>query len=109
MRKHITEIILAEIADALRSAALTQDQLVGIGIAVPGHMDEAAARVISNHNVWQRFDASLIRAHYKLPIVLENNARCMALAGLSVSSCTILRKALLCSECGAWHVLYPPC
>ncbi len=80
LRKHITEIILAEIADALRSAALTQEQLVGIGIAVPGHMDEAASRVISNHNVWQRFDASLIRAHYKLPIVLENNARCMALA-----------------------------
>ncbi len=78
--EQITEIILAEIADALRCSALTEEQLVGIGIAVPGHTDETATRVVSNHNVWQRFDASLLREHYKLPIVLENNARCMALA-----------------------------
>lgn len=78
--EQITEIILAEIADALRCSSLSEEQLVGIGIAVPGHTDETATRVVSNHNVWQRFDASLLREHYKLPIVLENNARCMALA-----------------------------
>lgn len=53
--------------------------ITGIGIAVPGHMDQEQNKIVSNHSLWESFDPDQIRKTFPFPIILENNARCMAL------------------------------
>lgn len=76
----ITEEIIGQIQNLLNSSQLPPERMIGIGIAVPGHMDKESRHFISNHTVWQSFDSDTIRKAFPYPVVMENNARCMALA-----------------------------
>lgn len=77
---HITGEIIRQIRRLLERSGISLNQIIGIGIAVPGHMDKESRHFISNHTVWQTFNADTIRQSFPCPVVMENNARCMALA-----------------------------
>ena len=42
-------------------------------------MNGSASSLITNRKTWQNFDPKRIEQELPLPIVCENNARCMAL------------------------------
>lgn len=63
----------------LEHCGLPVTSFCGIGIGVPGHVTEKGSFVINSSNIWQTFDANKIRNAFSLPIVFENNVRCMAL------------------------------
>lgn len=52
--------------------------VIGIGIAVPGHMDEENVRIITNEPTAWQFDASRIRKEFNINVICENNVRAMA-------------------------------
>lgn len=53
-------------------------EIIGIGIAVPGHMDEENIRIITNAPVAGELDVSEIRKEFGLKVICENNVRAMA-------------------------------
>ena len=76
---HITDTILEQVHTALCSCGISEKQLAGIGIAIPGHIDASSAKLVSNSKVWDHFDAAKIRSSFSVPVFFENNVRCMAL------------------------------
>lgn len=75
----ITETIIQVLQMVLKDCGIPLDSFCGIGIGVPGHVTEKGTFVINSSNIWQTFDANKIRDAFSLPVVFENNVRCMAL------------------------------
>lgn len=80
LSERITDAIIEQIHATLKTCGLKETQLVGIGLAIPGHMDVTSTNLVSNNKVWQGFDAARIRAAFSIPVFIENNGRCMALS-----------------------------
>lgn len=80
LSERVTEVILEQIHAALTTCHLDESQLVGIGLAIPGHLDATASNLVSNNKVWRKFDAKRIRSSFSAPVFIENNVRCMALS-----------------------------
>lgn len=52
----------------------------GIGIALPGHFHANNASIITNNSFWKDFNIKTLTNSIDLPIYLENNVNCMAIA-----------------------------
>ena len=78
--QRITSLIVAGIGECIDALALPAQKLLGIGIAVPGHVDAEGRRLIVSSGLWSDFDGKLIREAFSCPVVFENNVRCMAVA-----------------------------
>lgn len=74
----ITDRIISGTRQLIEDSGIGPDQIVGIGIAVPGHMDSDSSRLVSNRTTWSSFSPKSIEAGLPYPVVYENNARCMA-------------------------------
>lgn len=74
----ITEMMIEKIWECMDMPPVVGNRLVGIGIAIPGHLDPAGQKLVSTREVWSEFDASVIKAEFDCPVVFENNVRCMA-------------------------------
>lgn len=76
---HITEELIGGILTLVSESSIPWERLIGAGIAVPGHMNSDTGDLITNQKTWSSFSARELTRHLPLPIVYENNARCMAL------------------------------
>lgn len=76
----ITDAIIEGVRNLVTESGISWDRIVGIGAAVPGHMNGSASSLITNRKTWQDFDPKRIEKELPLPVVFENNARCMALS-----------------------------
>lgn len=52
----------------------------GIGIAIPGHFDDKNKSIISNNSFWQNFNIKILLDNINLPILFENNVKCITLS-----------------------------
>lgn len=75
----ITDAILSGIVNLVKESGISWDKITGAGIAVPGHMNEDSTSLISNRKTWNAFHPDAIGKSLPIPVVYENNARCMAL------------------------------
>ncbi len=80
LSQNINKRIIDSISDALLKCHIPQNRFIGIGIAIPAHISKKTGHLVSNHSVWDKFDALMIRDAFSIPVVIENNARCMALS-----------------------------
>lgn len=78
MASHLTGEIISQLGRLLESRE-GGGRLVGIGIAVPGHMSGDGTYLISNNKLWKDFRPKLIRQEFSCPIAIENNVHCMTL------------------------------
>lgn len=76
---NITEEIIFQLEGFIQDSNISKDNLLGIGIAVPGHMDSDNKKLITNSSIWCSFNPKLIEETFSLPVVSENNVRSMAL------------------------------
>ncbi|WDF82421.1 ROK family protein [Lacticaseibacillus pabuli] len=53
---------------------------VAIGIALPGHFNASSHNIWSSHPLWREFDLKTATANLPLPVFMENNVHCMAIA-----------------------------
>lgn len=74
----ITGRIVTGTRALIEESGIPQERIVGIGIAVPGHMDSSCSNLISNRKTWSSFSPKTIEAELPFPVIYENNARCMA-------------------------------
>lgn len=74
----ITGRIISGTQALIEESGIPPEQIAGIGIAVPGHMDSGCTTLVSNRKTWSSFSPSTIEAGLAFPAVYENNARCMA-------------------------------
>ena len=79
LSQHLNESIILEINTAMKQTDIPYSKLAGIGIAIPGHIDNSNSHIISNNNIWGNFDARKIADAFNIPVLFENNVRCMAL------------------------------
>lgn len=78
LAREITERIISGTRQLIEESGIAPEQILGIGIAVPGHMDSDSSTFISNRKTWSSFCPKDIEASFPCPVVCENNARCMA-------------------------------
>ncbi|MGL4372739.1 MAG: ROK family transcriptional regulator [Turicibacter sp.] len=57
-----------------------KENIIGIGISIPGHFDITSQRIISNNDNWSNFNLSEIKKEFSFPMVAENNVKSMALS-----------------------------
>ncbi len=77
---NVNAFIIACIRACIDSIDVPKDRILGIGIAIPGHMDHNNQHMIASNDKWQDFDGLSIQAAFDYPVVFENNIRCMAVA-----------------------------
>ncbi|SCP97520.1 Sugar kinase of the NBD/HSP70 family, may contain an N-terminal HTH domain [Anaerobium acetethylicum] len=80
LAKNITTEIITRLGQLIAASDISTNKFIGIGIAVPGHMDSDQKMMISNNRLWGSFSPDMIREAFDLPVVLENNVRCMGLS-----------------------------
>ncbi|MER0123923.1 ROK family protein [Streptococcus sp. ZJ93] len=76
--KKINDVLINLIANTIKK--FPELRFGGIGISVPGHFEHQTGRIISNNSKWEFFQISEIKKKIHLPIFLENNINCMAVA-----------------------------
>jgi predicted NBD/HSP70 family sugar kinase len=77
---NITGEIISHLHQLIEVSGLPMNRFIGIGIGVPGHMDSTQQKIVTNNPLWASFQPDLIREAFSLPVILENNVRCMALS-----------------------------
>lgn len=80
LAENITENIISSIHELMRTAPVSWDQIIGIGIAVLGQLHTNTNYYLSSQNIWLTFKPELVRSSFSVPVVFENNVKCMALA-----------------------------
>lgn len=75
----ITEEIISEIHKVLNTSKIQLESIIGIGIAVPGHMNKTNSKLITNNKIWDSFNPAIIRSEFPFPVIIENNVHCMTL------------------------------
>ena len=78
VKENITEFLINKITEILDSHPDIAKSLIGIGVAVPGHIDAHQDRVIVNSSTFPGFRGKELKKRLPFPVVLENNVRCMA-------------------------------
>lgn len=76
----ITAQIIQTLERCIRVLGLPTEKILGIGIAVPGHIIRDSGRLVCSSGTWNNFNAHAIRAAFPCPVVFENNVRCMAVS-----------------------------
>ena len=79
-REDITQALIRLIGDCLASGAVPREKIAAIGVGVPGHMNRQGTGFVGSGRFWQDLDPQAIREAFPIPVVFENNVRCMAVA-----------------------------
>ncbi len=80
--QQVVEPIVSSVQDLLAQANLQSNDILGIGIGMPGMVDPASGVSVYAPN-WDWHDVpflSILKTHLKMPIYLDNGAKAMALA-----------------------------
>lgn len=73
----INETIINLIAQT--TTELDPNNILGFGIAVPGHYRSATGKILTNNPLWQHFNLFEIKKAVPYKFILKNNIDCMAL------------------------------
>lgn len=77
-KENITEFLIHKITEILDSLPEITNSLIGIGVAVPGHIDHKQDKVIVNSSTFPGFSGKELKKRLPFPVICENNVRCMA-------------------------------
>lgn len=78
--ENINRTLLSGIKQLLSVSGADLHKIIGIGIALPGHLDRENGTLLSHANYWSTFNLNELAklSNLNLPITAENNVRCMA-------------------------------
>lgn len=75
---NITEFITDNLSMLIDRNQEIASKIVGIGIALPGKLSSNQTELIADSSVWKSFKPQKIKEKFCLPIIMDNNVRCMA-------------------------------
>lgn len=76
---NITEFIIENVEILMQKNEDIKDKLVGIGIGVPGKINNNNKELFADSDVWKCFFPEKIKQRFQLPVVMDNNVKCMAM------------------------------
>lgn len=76
---NITEFIIKNTQILMQKNKHINNKILGIGIGVPGKINNNATELFSDSNIWEKFFPKKIKERFNLPIVMDNNVKCMAM------------------------------
>lgn len=76
---NITEFIIENVEILVQKKQDIKDKILGIGIGVPGKINNNNKELFSDSNVWKCFFPEQIKERFQLPVVMDNNVKCMAM------------------------------
>ncbi len=76
--KNITQVLVDNIEEMIGKNPLLADKIVGVGIGIPGKLDQSQTLLVADSPIWGTFNPQMIRKCLNLPVVMDNNVRCMA-------------------------------
>ena len=76
---NITEFIIENVEILMQKNEDIKDNLVGIGIGVPGKINNNNKELFADSDVWKCFFPEKIKQRFQLPVVMDNNVKCMAM------------------------------
>lgn len=76
---NITEFIIENIEILMQKNKDIKDKLLGIGIGVPGKINNNKKELFADSDVWKCFFPEKIKQRFKLPVIMDNNVKCMAM------------------------------
>ena len=74
----ITDFLISEIETIIRANPAIIKKLIGIGIAMPGKLNLQENQLFEETGNWKNFAPQRIKDRFQLPVVMENNVKCMA-------------------------------
>lgn len=75
---NITEFLVKQIEGLISGNEAIANKLIGIGIGMPGKLDAGATGLVEESATWKSFDPKEIKQRFRLPVIMDNNVRCMA-------------------------------
>lgn len=75
---NITEFLIKHIEGLISGNETIANKLIGIGIGMPGKLDAGATGLVEESATWKSFDPKQIKQRFRLPVIMDNNVRCMA-------------------------------
>lgn len=78
-KNNITQLLIDKITEILGDNPSVAQKLIGIGIAVPGHMDPQQDKVMVNSSAYPGFSGQELKEKLSRPIICENNVQCMSI------------------------------
>lgn len=76
---NITEFIIEKVESIMNKHQYINDRIIGIGIGVPGKLNNNKKELFSDSKIWNSFLPQKIKEKFCLPVVIDNNVKCMAL------------------------------
>ncbi len=76
---NITEFIIENVEILMQKNQDIKDKLLGIGIGVPGKINNNNKELFSDSNVWKCFYPEIIKERFHVPVIMDNNVKCMAM------------------------------
>lgn len=76
---NITEFIIENIEILIEKNENIKDKLLGIGIGVPGKINNNKNELFADSDIWKCFFPEKIKKTFQLPIIMDNNVKCMAM------------------------------
>lgn len=75
---NITEVLVRQIEGLISGNESIANRLIGIGIGMPGKLDTGATGLIEESTTWKSFEPKAIKQRFRLPVIMDNNVKCMA-------------------------------
>lgn len=76
--KNVNQSIITGVRQLLATCSVDHNLILGVGIAIPGHVNLVTGGVVSHSSLWENFCLSTLIQALNLEITVENNVRAMA-------------------------------
>lgn len=76
---NITEFIIENVETLMQKHNDIIEKVLGIGIGVPGKINNNNKELFSDSKVWKCFFPEKIKERLRLPVIIDNNVKCMAI------------------------------
>lgn len=74
----VNQSIVSGVRQLLEESGIPSDKILGIGVALPGHLDPQSGHMVTHSPLWKEFNCHALATELGLPVTAENNVRAMA-------------------------------
>lgn len=75
---HVNNTIADGVSQLIRANIVPEHNIIGVGVALPGHLNLQSGHMVSHSSLWQDFNIDKLEAALGMKVTAENNVRSMA-------------------------------
>lgn len=75
---HVNNSIADGVSQLIRANIVPEQNIIGVGVALPGHLNLQSGHMVSHSSLWQDFNIGKLEAALGMKVTAENNVRSMA-------------------------------